>query len=71
MVNKNENSLSEVLQNLQLDTQKSFVPQPNNQEEPIQKPTQDSSKKIQRNAFCPCGSSKKYKKCCGKISSSS
>ena len=26
------------------------------------------SKKISRNAPCPCGSGKKYKHCCGKIS---
>ena len=26
------------------------------------------TKKISRNAPCPCGSGKKYKHCCGKIS---
>ncbi len=30
------------------------------------KPTQRAAKKIGRNAPCPCGSGKKYKKCCGK-----
>ena len=30
------------------------------------KPQQRSAKKIGRNAPCPCGSGKKYKKCCGK-----
>jgi len=30
------------------------------------KPTQRKSKKIGRNAPCPCGSGKKYKKCCGR-----
>ncbi|CAB1079720.1 Protein translocase subunit SecA [Olavius algarvensis Delta 1 endosymbiont] len=30
------------------------------------KPTKRSSKKIGRNAPCPCGSGRKYKKCCGK-----
>jgi preprotein translocase subunit SecA len=30
------------------------------------KPTKRASKKIGRNAPCPCGSGKKYKKCCGK-----
>lgn len=29
------------------------------------------SPKIGRNEFCPCGSGKKHKKCCGKLSSSS
>jgi len=29
------------------------------------KPVQKTSKKIGRNAPCPCGSGKKYKKCCG------
>ena len=31
-----------------------------------QKPYVRSSAKIERNAPCPCGSGKKYKKCCGK-----
>jgi len=30
------------------------------------KPARRSAKKIGRNAPCPCGSGKKYKKCCGK-----
>jgi len=30
------------------------------------KPAKRSSKKIGRNAPCPCGSGRKYKKCCGK-----
>jgi preprotein translocase subunit SecA len=30
------------------------------------KPVKRSQKKIGRNAPCPCGSGKKYKKCCGK-----
>jgi preprotein translocase subunit SecA len=35
--------------------------------EPVpKKPAQRSAKKIGRNAPCPCGSGKKYKKCCGK-----
>jgi uncharacterized protein YchJ len=28
--------------------------------------TENKINKIQRNAKCPCGSEKKYKKCCGK-----
>jgi preprotein translocase subunit SecA len=31
-----------------------------------QKPAKRSAKKVGRNAPCPCGSGKKYKKCCGK-----
>ena len=30
------------------------------------KPRDDEGKKIGRNDDCPCGSGKKYKKCCGK-----
>jgi preprotein translocase subunit SecA len=30
------------------------------------KPVKRASKKIGRNAPCPCGSGKKYKKCCGR-----
>ena len=32
------------------------------------KPIKRSQEKVGRNAPCPCGSGKKYKKCCGKIS---
>jgi len=32
---------------------------------PPKKPATRSSKKVGRNAPCPCGSGKKYKKCCG------
>ena len=34
-------------------------------EEDEAKPKIDTSKKIGRNELCPCGSGKKYKKCCG------
>ncbi|MCG6894711.1 MAG: preprotein translocase subunit SecA [Desulfobacteraceae bacterium] len=33
---------------------------------PKKKPVRRSAKKIGRNAPCPCGSGKKYKKCCGR-----
>ncbi|NQT09909.1 MAG: preprotein translocase subunit SecA [Desulfobacteraceae bacterium] len=32
----------------------------------IKKPVRRTEKKVGRNAPCPCGSGKKYKKCCGK-----
>ncbi len=32
-----------------------------------ERPAQAESEKIGRNASCPCGSGKKYKKCCGRI----
>jgi len=35
-------------------------------EAPTQKPVQRTTKKVGRNAPCPCGSGKKYKKCCGR-----
>jgi preprotein translocase subunit SecA len=35
-------------------------------EAPKKKPIQRDSRKIGRNAPCPCGSGKKYKKCCGR-----
>lgn len=35
-------------------------------EAPSQKPAQRTTKKVGRNAPCPCGSGKKYKKCCGR-----
>ena len=37
-------------------------------EEEARKPIRRSGEKVGRNAPCPCGSGKKYKKCCGKIS---
>ncbi len=36
------------------------------EEAPTQKPEKRDGDKIGRNAACPCGSGKKYKKCCGK-----
>ncbi len=35
-------------------------------EEPRRKPVRRKSKKVGRNDPCPCGSGKKYKKCCGR-----
>jgi len=35
-------------------------------EAPAQKTVQRTTKKVGRNAPCPCGSGKKYKKCCGR-----
>jgi len=71
-----KDSLQETIKHLQLDTQKSFVPQPdeinanqNNQEPRDIKPAPViSENKIGRNDDCPCGSGKKYKKCCGSLS---
>lgn len=33
---------------------------------PPKKPVKRASPKVGRNDPCPCGSGKKYKKCCGK-----
>ncbi|MCG3137529.1 MAG: hypothetical protein HJJLKODD_01375 [Phycisphaerae bacterium] len=40
---------------------------PGEDEEPLPEPVApiQSDKKTQRNDPCPCGSGKKYKKCCG------
>jgi preprotein translocase subunit SecA len=35
-------------------------------EQPVQQPIKRSQAKVGRNDPCPCGSGKKYKKCCGK-----
>jgi len=37
-------------------------------EEPATKTVRRQDQKVGRNAPCPCGSGKKYKKCCGKLS---
>ncbi|NGX34338.1 MAG: Protein translocase subunit SecA [Candidatus Anoxychlamydiales bacterium] len=67
-------SLQETIKQLQLDTQKSFVPQPddlntqtNKQPKEIKPAPVTSESKVGRNDDCPCGSGKKYKKCCGTI----
>ncbi|MFA5275425.1 MAG: preprotein translocase subunit SecA [Candidatus Omnitrophota bacterium] len=36
------------------------------QQQPAQKPIQSTHAKVGRNDPCPCGSGKKYKKCCGR-----
>ncbi len=38
----------------------------NRGDEPVSKPVARAGEKIGRNAACPCGSGKKYKRCCGK-----
>ncbi|NGX44590.1 MAG: hypothetical protein K1060chlam3_00760, partial [Candidatus Anoxychlamydiales bacterium] len=71
-----KDSLQETIKHLQLDTQKSFVPQPdeitakqNNQKPKDIKPAPVvSENKVGRNDDCPCGSGKKYKKCCESLS---
>jgi preprotein translocase subunit SecA len=35
------------------------------EKQPVQ-PVRRDGEKVGRNANCPCGSGKKYKKCCGK-----
>ncbi len=64
--------LQETIKELQMHTQKSFIPQPGDakqttDDQEIKSPIL-SETKIGRNENCPCGSNKKYKKCCGKIS---
>jgi len=68
--------LQETIKEMQMHTQKSFVPQPNeanqnSSNEKIQElkatPVLRETSKVGRNDDCPCGSGKKYKKCCGKI----
>ena len=47
-------------QSVQGQSESNFVPKAEN------KPVQSSGPKVGRNDPCPCGSNKKYKKCCGK-----
>ncbi|MCY3986028.1 MAG: SEC-C metal-binding domain-containing protein [Candidatus Dadabacteria bacterium] len=35
-------------------------------EERVKAPVRRTQKKVGRNSPCPCGSGKKYKKCCGR-----
>ncbi len=41
--------------------------QASSDQDAVRQPQQRKEKKIGRNAPCPCGSGKKYKKCCGKL----
>jgi preprotein translocase subunit SecA len=79
LVPPEQRKLQEVLSHLQMDKERSFVPQPEDEQQPPPNtdspppPTSSSplhaEEKIGRNTDCPCGSGKKYKKCCGQISS--
>jgi preprotein translocase subunit SecA len=73
-----QRSLSDSLSNLQMHQEQSFFPQPENAQNHLDNvstnhPEQTkkklepitSVKKAKRNDNCPCGSGKKYKKCCG------
>ncbi len=60
--------LENTLSKMQMHTQKSFVPQPQEEAEQEVKniePISNQDQKVRRNDLCPCGSGKKYKKCCG------
>lgn len=65
MVPRQPQPLAETLSKLQLHTQKFFTPE--QQEAPQKEKIQSvvSDPKVGRNNDCPCGSGKKYKKCCG------
>ncbi len=74
MITPEQRRLQDTIRQLQLHTQKSFVPQPdqpqsdNSEEREIKSSPQISNEdRIGRNDVCPCGSGKKYKKCCGAL----
>jgi hypothetical protein len=58
----------EMLRGLGLDAEFSAAPVPNLQMPPLPGPVEPAfrGKKVGRNDACPCGSGKKYKKCCGR-----
>jgi preprotein translocase subunit SecA len=66
-----QKKVQDILSQLQMDKERSFVPQPTqeapNEEEPLPISSNPihADEKIGRNEDCPCGSGKKYKKCCG------
>lgn len=71
---KEENHLQDTVRDLQLHTQKSYFPEsaPKPEEQvPEEEQTLEKTlpfiaeKKAGRNEICPCGSGKKFKKCCG------
>jgi preprotein translocase subunit SecA len=64
--------LEQILGQLQMETQRSLVPeappmslQPATIDNDEDTPSDPQNPKVGRNDFCPCGSGKKYKKCCG------
>ena len=68
-----QKKVQEILSQLQMDKERSFVPQPTQEAPPnegevpaaVSSSPAHAEEKIGRNDNCPCGSGKKYKKCCG------
>lgn len=61
-----ENSLKDAIEKLQLHTQKSFVEEDKEEEAAVEQKPIIATPKVGRNDDCPCGSGKKFKKCCFK-----
>ncbi len=58
LLSKTENTIANALMKAEIKVQRPPTPSSNIAQKP--------GKKIGRNDPCPCGSGKKYKKCCGK-----
>jgi preprotein translocase subunit SecA len=80
IVQPQRSRVEETSSQLQMDTHRSFLPEQEEiletKEESTETTSEEPSKpspivsaapKIERNAACPCGSGKKYKKCCGAL----
>lgn len=73
LLTREEFDLRRMLSSLQLETTRSFIPEEASQEEEVATEAEAMEKlqpvsvgsKIGRNDLCPCGSGKKFKKCCG------
>ncbi len=73
LVPPQQTQVPELLSQLHMDKERSFVPQPPDELEATAEPPSVSTdpvraaaeEKVGRNENCPCGSGKKYKKCCG------
>ncbi|HFQ89466.1 MAG TPA: preprotein translocase subunit SecA [Desulfobulbus sp.] len=67
IVQEDELERMEEEQRLQRERELEMARQQSAGEEENRKPVRRKAEKVGRNAPCPCGSGKKYKKCCGRI----
>ena len=62
----NEEQIEELERKRELEEKKMVLGRGGDSEERVKAPVRRTQKKVGRNSPCPCGSGKKYKKCCGR-----
>ena len=61
-----EEQIEELERKRELEEKKMVLGRGDDSEEKAKTPVRRTQKKVGRNSPCPCGSGKKYKKCCGR-----